>query len=93
MTVLRMHDHVLECRLIDGTFSGTKVLIPRIKLTVTGDVLPFNFSRHQFPLRPAFAMTINKARRSTGSASVSSGPSSRTDSSTWPCPEPSASTL
>ncbi len=65
MIVRRMHDHVLDCELMSGAVQGRRVLIPRIKLQPTGDALPFDFTRKQFPVRPAFAMTINKAQGQT----------------------------
>ncbi|XP_022817977.1 uncharacterized protein LOC111350580 [Spodoptera litura] len=40
-----------------------EVLIPRIPMIPTD--LPFQFKRIQFPLKPAFAMTINKAQGQT----------------------------
>lgn len=43
------------------------MLIPRIELTPKeGDVdNPFEWRRRQFPIRPAFAMTINKSQGQT----------------------------
>jgi ATP-dependent DNA helicase PIF1 len=65
LIVRHMHDHVLDCELMSGAVHGRRVLIPRIKLQPTGDALPFDFTRKQFPVRPAFAMTINKAQGQT----------------------------
>jgi hypothetical protein len=61
-----MQAHVLKCRLLTGSKSGSLALIPRIPFEPTeGDALPFSFKRRQFPLRLAFAMTINKAQGQT----------------------------
>jgi len=63
MVVTKMGECVLEVRLIGGDHDGTICLIPRILLilTDTGDI-NFKFWRRQFPVRLAFAMTINKAQ-------------------------------
>lgn len=39
-----------------------KVWIPRIKLESNGDRLPFKFGRTQFPVKAAFALSINKSQ-------------------------------
>jgi ATP-dependent DNA helicase PIF1 len=38
--------------------------VPRVTLT-TDDAFPFVLRRRQFPIRPAFAMTINKSQGQT----------------------------
>jgi ATP-dependent DNA helicase PIF1 len=38
------------------------LLLPRITVTSDSKVFPFVLRRRQFPIRPAFAMTINKAQ-------------------------------
>jgi hypothetical protein len=35
-----------------------RILIPRINLTYSGTILPFNFQRSQFPIITAFAMRM-----------------------------------
>ena len=50
---------VLQCRLIE---SGRKVLIPRIMLIPKENEYPFNWQRRQFPIKPAFSVTINKSQ-------------------------------
>ena len=39
--------------------------VPRIKLTPKDDLHPYRWTRTQFPVRPAFAMTINKSQGQT----------------------------
>ena len=53
---------VLECRILGGKFAGASVFIPRITLKPSDQALPLPFSRHQFPVRLAFAMTVNKSQ-------------------------------
>jgi len=63
MVVTKLGERVLEVRLIGGDHDGTIALIPRISLIPmdSGDI-SFKFRRRQFPVRLAFAMTINKAQ-------------------------------
>ncbi|CAK9299628.1 unnamed protein product [Gordionus sp. m RMFG-2023] len=55
----------IGAEFVSGSFLSTKVLIPRISLIPTDSGLPFSFKRRQFPVRPAFVMTINKAQGQT----------------------------
>lgn len=51
--------NVVEATILTGPFKGEDVLIPRIPMIPTD--MPFQFKRSQFPIRLAFAITINKA--------------------------------
>ena len=64
MVVLNVRRKVLQCRIIskDRRFQGKVVLIPRIRLSPNADTLPVPLKRLQFPVRLAFAMTINKSQ-------------------------------
>jgi len=66
LKVIRISQRVIECEILAGKHAGNIVFIPRIPLasSSTSD-LPFDFQRTQFPLRLAFAMTINKAQGQT----------------------------
>lgn len=44
---------------------GKLVLIPRINITPSDSNLPIDFTRRQFPVKLAFAMTINKSQGQT----------------------------
>ncbi|KAG2215167.1 hypothetical protein INT45_011842 [Circinella minor] len=57
--------YVIEAEIVTGSHAGDIVLIPRITLTPTNSDSPIQFSRTQFPIRLAFAMTINKAQGQT----------------------------
>jgi hypothetical protein len=65
LKVVRITSSLLDCAICTGTFSGKRVLIPKIKLEPSGDMLPFHFRRKQFPVRLSFAMTINKSQGQT----------------------------
>uniref|UniRef100_A0A7I4XXQ7 ATP-dependent DNA helicase n=1 Tax=Haemonchus contortus TaxID=6289 RepID=A0A7I4XXQ7_HAECO len=56
--------YVLGCRFATGIRKNEFVLIPRIDL-YTDKGLPFRLKRRQFPIRLAFATTINKAQGQT----------------------------
>lgn len=53
---------VLKVQLIGGEYHGKVVLIPRIKLSPPEGDIGFHLQRLQFPVRLAFAMTINKSQ-------------------------------
>jgi ATP-dependent DNA helicase PIF1 len=58
-----MKDHVLEVESISGSHTGRRVFLPRISLNPSNQgSLPFKLRRRQFPIRAAFAMTINKSQ-------------------------------
>lgn len=53
---------VIQVLLLSGTMIGTYANIPRITLSPNASHFPFKLQRRQFPLRVAYAMTINKAQ-------------------------------
>lgn len=60
LAVKKLMNNVIEATIINGKYKGEDVLIPRIPMIPTD--MPFNFKRLQFPVRLAFAMTINKSQ-------------------------------
>jgi len=56
---------VIDAEIITGSHIGKRVFIPRITLTTSENKLPFTLNRRQFPVRVAFAMTINKSQGQT----------------------------
>ncbi|GFU80453.1 ATP-dependent DNA helicase [Trichonephila clavipes] len=55
--------NILEATILIGKFQGEVVLLPRIPMTLSDS--PIQFKRLQFPVRLAFAMTINKSQGQT----------------------------
>ena len=45
--------------------TGEELCLPRFKFVSDKDAYPFTLQRRQFPVRPAFAMSINKAQGQT----------------------------
>jgi hypothetical protein len=63
MIITRMSDRVLEAQLLGGEHDGKIVMIPRISILPSDSTnIPFRFKRRQFPVRLAFALSINKAQ-------------------------------
>ena len=64
MIVRQIKNRVIKCEIISGDerFGGKIVLIPRITLEPSAENLPIPLKRRQFPIRLAFAMTINKSQ-------------------------------
>ncbi|KAK4509578.1 Vacuolar calcium ion transporter [Mucor velutinosus] len=57
---------IIEATIATGPKAGDVVYTPRIKfITEANGRIPFDFSRTQFPVRLAFAMTINKSQGQT----------------------------
>jgi len=57
--------YVIEAEIATGVNVGNHVFIPRIALTNDATMNSIEFKRTQFPVRLAFAMTINKAQEQT----------------------------
>ena len=56
-------NNAIRCRFINGPRKGEPVVIPRIDLKSTkGKGMSFTLTRRQYPLKLAFAMTINKSQ-------------------------------
>jgi hypothetical protein len=62
--VRNISPRLLELEAIGDNANGRRLLVPRI-LTSADEDFPFHLLRRQFPVRPAFAMTINKAQGQT----------------------------
>lgn len=63
LIIISISGHLLRCKILTGPRIGDVVGVPRIKLLHLGDRdFPVPFSRTQFPVRPAFCLTINKSQ-------------------------------
>ncbi|KAH7675994.1 ATP-dependent helicase RRM3-like protein [Aphelenchoides avenae] len=67
LLITRLGQRVIEAVHISGDIQGRKVWIPRIGLRSSESnlKLPWSFKRTQFPVRPAFCLTINKSQGQT----------------------------
>ena len=55
-------NRLLQCKIVE---TGRMVLIPRIIFIPKVNEYPFEWQRRQFPVRTAFAITINKSQGQT----------------------------
>jgi ATP-dependent exoDNAse (exonuclease V) alpha subunit len=63
LIIVDLGNHVIRGKILTGKHQGQMAFIPRISLdTASSYRLPFTLRRRQFPIRLAFAMTINKAQ-------------------------------
>ncbi|KAG2996297.1 hypothetical protein PC120_g21541 [Phytophthora cactorum] len=67
LRIVELKTFVIHAAITTGERQGQHVLIPRIVFISGGEAseFPFRLRRKQFPVQPAFAMTINKAQGQT----------------------------
>jgi ATP-dependent DNA helicase PIF1 len=65
LIVNKISTRVIDATIINGSHANQRFFIPRIPLCPETNILPIKFTRLQFPVRPAFAMTINKSQGQT----------------------------
>ena len=65
LVITRLGRRVVEARILMGDYKGSLHCIPRMPLSSLAGDLPWIVTRHQFPLRPCFAMTVNKSQGQT----------------------------
>jgi hypothetical protein len=65
LRLIRKTGSCLEVRILTGLSAGKLALIPWVNITSKANQLPFEFECRQFPVRLAFAMTMNKSQGQT----------------------------
>lgn len=60
LRVIKCSNNLIQATILTGAYKGEVAYIPRIPI-IPND-LPFSFKRLQFPVKLAFAMTINKSQ-------------------------------
>jgi hypothetical protein len=65
LIVREMKNNVIDAHILKKERLGKRVFIPRVDLITSEDEFPVTIRRRQFPIKPAFAMTINKSQGQT----------------------------
>ena len=65
LIVIRVDPNIIHCTILTGVNAGNHVLIPKLPLKATQQDLPIYLRRFQFPVRLAYAVTINKSQGQT----------------------------
>ena len=64
LQILNLGKYVIRCRIMSGEKVGEICFLPRITI-IEDKQFPFVLRRHQFPIKLAFAFTINKSQAQT----------------------------
>ena len=62
LIIEELYENTIKARIVQSTYSGSSHFIPRMKINPSETNLTISFSRSQFPVRLAYAFTINKAQ-------------------------------
>ena len=57
-----LHDHIIDAIIACGPHAGKQIFVPIIPMISSDNIFPFHMKRKQCPVRPAFAITSNKAQ-------------------------------
>ncbi|KAH7704741.1 hypothetical protein AAVH_28062 [Aphelenchoides avenae] len=62
LLVSKVGRRFLEVMHMTGSMKGRREFLPRITLESNDGSLPFKFTRHQYPVKPCYAFSVNKAQ-------------------------------
>uniref|UniRef100_A0A0L8GN26 ATP-dependent DNA helicase n=1 Tax=Octopus bimaculoides TaxID=37653 RepID=A0A0L8GN26_OCTBM len=65
LVVKSLMPHLIEATIVTECGRGENAFISRMHLYLSGSDIPFHFRSSQFPVRPCFAMSINKSQGQT----------------------------
>lgn len=65
LSILELHENFISAKILSQCHHGDIVFLTRIDLSPSDVNLPFILKRRQFPIIPAYAMTINKSQGQT----------------------------
>ena len=60
-----LHDHIIDATIACGAHAGKRIFVPVIPMIPSENIFPVHMKRKQLPVRPAFAITSNKAQGQT----------------------------
>ena len=62
LIIKRIHSNFVDVEIVTGSSKGRRVFLPKMTLIPSDLKMPITFRRTQFPIRLAYAMTINKSQ-------------------------------
>ena len=62
LILLEYHEYIIKIKLLTEPLQNQVTLIPRMDMVPSNSRFPIKFSRRQFPIKLAYAITINKAQ-------------------------------
>ena len=65
LIIKKCHTYLIEAVIANGKHKGQIAIIPKMQLSPSSGSAPIDFIRKQFPIRPSFAMSINKSQGQT----------------------------
>ncbi len=63
--LIAMHNYCIGLEFINGPRKGEREFITKMNLNPSDNSMPFTMTRKQFPIRSAYAITINKSQGQT----------------------------
>jgi hypothetical protein len=62
LVITKLTQHAIHAEIVTGRNIGRNVIIPKIPMTPSDTNIPITFTRRQFPIKLAFAMTITRPK-------------------------------